>query len=227
MNTDKIHNIEEAWESHQFVILDTETTGLKYPAEIIQICVLDFMGDRLVDSYVKPVGKIPTAASEIHGIYDADVIDAPDWQDVRQDVIEVITGKYVIIYNADYDTQMLRNTDKIRGIDFSWASIMKDSFCAMRWYADIWREIDPYYGTPRWQKLSNACAQQGIMVKDAHHAYGDCKMTHALITKIMSDRAKERILSTILPEAGECEHVSIFYNEDECRFECDDCGRVW
>lgn len=52
----------------QFVILDTETTGLTLRDQIIEICVIDLTGKILLNSLVKPTINIPAEAASIHGI---------------------------------------------------------------------------------------------------------------------------------------------------------------
>lgn len=59
------------------LIVDTETTGLGDDAEIVEIAVVDSQGSIVFDSLVKPRRPIPREASDIHGITNAAVEDAP------------------------------------------------------------------------------------------------------------------------------------------------------
>ena len=70
------------WVTRDFVILDTETTGLYSPARIVEISCIDREGNVLVDSLVNPGIPIPADASAIHGISDADVADRPSFSDL-------------------------------------------------------------------------------------------------------------------------------------------------
>src|SRR3990172_950924 len=81
----------------EFVVLDTETTGLER-GEIVQIAVIDASGAVLLDTLVKPVNPIPPDASRIHGLYAADVADAPTWEAVSAQLVPLLTGRNVVIY---------------------------------------------------------------------------------------------------------------------------------
>lgn len=182
MSTSDNHDFETMIQDGNWLVLDTETTGLHYPAEICQIAIVDPQGKTLLDELVNPVGTIPADATRIHGIRNEDVANARDWHAVFKDVRGILANKDLVIYNSDYDTKLMNWSCKLRGIvyDRTWIS----EWCAMLWYANIWKDLDDFYGTYRWQRLSNAASQQKLMVKDAHNALGDCLMTLALINKL-------------------------------------------
>lgn len=51
-----------------YIILDTETTGLDNTAEIVEISVINDQGEVLLDTLIKPTKPIPGDATAIHGI---------------------------------------------------------------------------------------------------------------------------------------------------------------
>lgn len=207
---------------NNFVILDTETTGLRRPAEVCQIALLDFMGETLMDTLVKTRRPIPYDAFAIHNISDADVANSPTWPEIKEQLMELIADKDVIVYNATYDRHMLHCSDDMWNLPETDYKLRSSWHCAMLWYADLWGEWDEYHGNNRWQKLTTACAQQEIVVKDAHNALGDCKMTFALIRKFVRQQAE---FSVIRSELGnpDCEHL--IRTQDALGFPvCSDCG---
>lgn len=217
--------IEQIWKSNNFVILDTETTGLYYPAELVQIAIIDFMGDIVIETLVKPKNPIPTEATAIHGIEDSDVENAETWLALRENILALLAGKHVIIYNANFDMGIISNTDRLYGIQFDWYKHIASATCAMLWYADIRQEWDSYHQNNRWQKLSVACAQQGLPIIDAHDAYGDAVMTYNLIGRIMRNRAAEEIVRVEIGNP-DCEHINIEDTANGDRV-CRDCGKTW
>lgn len=180
-------NFYELVKSGDYVILDTETTGLYKGSEIVQIGLLDSHGKTLIDTLIKPVKPIPADATRIHGITNEMVATAAPWLDVRAVLMRYIQAKNVIIYNADYDVSMLFYSDQVNGLAFSWSDHVAGWHCAMTEYAEQWGEWDDYHGNYRWQRLSAACSQQRIEVIDAHNALGDCVMTWKLINKMAED----------------------------------------
>jgi DNA polymerase III subunit epsilon len=64
-----------------WVILDTETTGL-HNAEVVDIAIVNPKGEPIVDTLVCPTLSIPQEVSDIHGLFDADVADAPTFPEI-------------------------------------------------------------------------------------------------------------------------------------------------
>jgi DNA polymerase-3 subunit epsilon len=178
---DAAQGARQALEGH-CVILDTETTGLNRDRddEPVQIAVIDWDGNVLLDTLVKPSFPIPADSTRIHGITDEMVKDAPTFADIQDKFIEAIRGKHVVIYNADYDRGILSNVAKGDLLRIH-AGVVS---CAMNRYAQFYGDWNDYHGSYRWQSLINACGQQGIEVTGEHSALGDCKLTLALMRKM-------------------------------------------
>jgi DNA polymerase III subunit epsilon len=174
-------------EMENWVVLDTETTGLEWPAEIIQIAIIDHLANTLLDTLVKPMYSIPPDATAIHHIDDETVKFAKPWPYTRDQVHDIVKDRDVIIYNAAFDKQMLRNSHRMYQIDDApyWFPA-RDVRCAMLWYADVRSEWDDYRGNNRWHRLSCACDYERVVYTDAHSAIADCRMTYALIRAVQA-----------------------------------------
>jgi DNA polymerase-3 subunit epsilon len=167
-----------------FVVLDTETTGIVQPAEIVQIAIIDCEGRVMLDKLVHPINPIPPAATAIHGITNEMVERAQFWLTVKHTVLDLIAGCDVIVYNATYDRKLMHWSDEASGLSYTDYKEKANWYCAMEAYAEYHGEKHPYYGTYKWQSLSNAMTQQGLPISDAHNALGDCLMTLQLINKL-------------------------------------------
>jgi DNA polymerase-3 subunit epsilon len=176
--------------SEPYVILDTETTGLE-DGEIVQIAIVNHRREVLLDTLVKPVNPIPRGAQAIHGISNEMVINAPSWATVRDQVISIITGQNVVIYNATYDRKMMHRSDEYARLPRTDYKTFATFHCAMLAYAEFWGDWNDYFGSYRWQKLSIAAQQQQIQVVNAHTALGDCLMTWAVIERMKVSHATD------------------------------------
>ena len=167
-----------------WIILDTETTGLDDEAQAVQIGILSPTGEVLLDTLIRPTIPIPWEASRLHGITDGMVKDAPEFISILPKIREITAKKICVVYNASFDRRILHQTAKANGLKMG---SMAAWSCVMEAYAQFWGVVKHNaYGRNRykWQSLSNACQQQGIEVKDAHTAIGDCQLTLALIRKL-------------------------------------------
>lgn len=181
----------------EFVILDIETTGLNEDRkdEPVQISIIDQNGMVLLDTLVKPSFSIPADATGIHGITDEMVKDAPPFGEIRDRLIDIFRGKPLVIYNADYDKQILLNAHA--SLDGLFAPAAASAHhCAMMQYAQFYGAWNDYHGNYRWQALGNACQQQSIQFfGTVHSAIGDCQATLALIKK-MAEFETEKSVAT-------------------------------
>jgi DNA polymerase III subunit epsilon len=170
------------------VILDTETTGFPPRGEVVQLATLDARGHCEFDLLIKPQDAIPPNATRIHGITNEMVADSPTFPSVHRALSEYLHGKDLIVYNLDFDVTVLAHSMQRYTTDPMLKVLDVASYsCAMLWYADIWGEWDEYHHNNRRQKLTNACTQQGIPVSDEHSALGDCRLTRALILKLLAN----------------------------------------
>ncbi|MBN3572089.1 3'-5' exonuclease [Vibrio neptunius] len=166
------------------IILDTETTGLDSNARIVEISgICAVTGDVLFNELVNPLSPIPAEAQGIHGITNEDVATKRTFDAVWNDIKSDLFDKNVLIYNFDYDYRLIEQSLS----DFDYPTDNLRHFlsgqCAMLWYAEYFGDWNDYHDNYRWQKLVNACSQQGIDTSDltAHRALADCEMTRRLI----------------------------------------------
>lgn len=162
-----------------WVILDTETTGISPHDEIVQIAVLAPDGEALLDTLVRPTRSIPREATLIHGITDADVAEAPPFSMVFPRLREVLIGKTVVIFNAAFDVRLIRQTLARHSLP-SWNLEEDQVECAMlqysAWQGERWPD-----GGYKWQKLRGG----------DHTALGDCRATLAVIRKMAGEEPAE------------------------------------
>jgi DNA polymerase-3 subunit epsilon len=171
--------------TNDYVVLDTETTALETRyARIVQIAIVDASGKPLLSTLIDPKIAIPN--SHIHGITDEMVKESPTFEMIAPMIHDLLHGRNVIIYNAQYDTPIL-----VR--EFLRAQVTSPTFsyhCAMLAWSEHYGDWNDYHGNYRWQKLTNAASDIGYTLPDgmsAHSALADCLMTLA-VTQYLASR---------------------------------------
>jgi DNA polymerase III subunit epsilon len=174
-------------EKDNWCILDTETTGLGGSAQIVQIGVITSSNLEGWQVYVKPTIPISEAASQIHGITDEDVKDALPFEVVFLDLWKLTKNGDLIIYNADFDTALIRQSLRARGYQIAFPTSDRRGcriftnggsiYCAMEYYAQWVGEWSDYHGNYKWQKLPGG----------DHSALGDCRATLEVIKQMAGD----------------------------------------
>jgi len=107
----------------RFIILDTETTGLSYMNgdRIVEIGCVEVSHrtihhDHLFHKYLNPGRSIPEEVVRIHGISDADVADAPTFQEIGRDFLDFINGATLVIHNATFDLGFVMHELRLAGL---------------------------------------------------------------------------------------------------------------
>ncbi len=104
-------------------VFDLETTGTNVAKDrIIEISVLKVYPDASRESrtwLVNPQMYIPKEASEVHGITDEDVKDAPKFEEIAAKIMEMLNGSDLGGFNSNrFDVPLLAEELLRAGIDF-------------------------------------------------------------------------------------------------------------
>ena len=182
------------WASTNYVILDTETTGLTGASKIVEVAVIDSHGAVLLNTLVNP-GRSPiqSAATEIHGITRDDVRGKPTFSELWPQLSTILEShELALTYNADFDfrlmEQSLEHDDDIRRLREI------PNACIMQAYTGWWRAQDPRNDSTSYRSLKQAAEECGVQAQnEPHRALDDCETTRQLlahITENLSDKRK-------------------------------------
>jgi DNA polymerase III epsilon subunit-like protein len=167
------------------IYLDLETTGLYPPDdEILEIAIVDDAGRALLHSLVRPVRHTDWPDAVRHRITPADVQHAPALDMLREQIIEAVQGKIVVIYNAPFDQGFLPD-------DLATAAQVH---CCMRAFAEYYGEWDDWHGNYRWQSLSTAARfVRHVWTGPTHRAVADCVATRAVWRYLTEPEERQRV----------------------------------
>lgn len=163
----------------RFLISDTETVGLHPPAApasgVVEVAYLEVDTATLevtdeVYSRVHPGCLIHPKASEIHGIFDADVIHSPNLEDVYHIKDAAIHAGH----NCAFDLKFLASRyDNLVG-----------SLCTLALARQYITDAPNH-------KLGTLVEHLGLPKGQAHNALADCHMTLALLKHIVDKSGRD------------------------------------
>ena len=156
-----------------FVVLDSETTGLGTPIDFVEVGVVSCRGETLFDSLIKPSCPVEPGASRVHGRTTESLSDERRFHELYPDLIEALWGRRVVVYNAPYDRRVWDAAVGRLGARAALAGELAPWECAMRAYSAYVGERSKR-GGHRNQKLAGG----------DHTAIGDARATLRLIERM-------------------------------------------
>jgi DNA polymerase-3 subunit epsilon len=164
------------------IFIDTETTGFSPKDMVIEIGVVSLSGETLFESFFKPTIPIPPDSIAVHGITEEMVADAPSWKDTWEELHKVLEGRFIGMYNAEFDLRLMKQTHERYWLD--WPLDDQYFFCVMNLYAAFYGEVSTRRWGYRLHKLEAAGAACGIPLPNSHRAVDDALLTAALFKYI-------------------------------------------
>jgi len=162
----------------RYAIVDLETTGgMAKRDKITEIGIVLLEGDAIIDKYstlVNPGRSIPPHITNITGITDDMVADAPQFYEVAKKVVELTEGAVFVAHNVRFDYSFLREEFGNLGYTFS-----KRQLCTVRLSRKAFPGLRSY-------SLGNLIKHFGITVSARHRALDDAMATTIILQKILS-----------------------------------------
>lgn len=166
-------------------VVDLETTGL-WPGHdrILEISVVRIDPGRAprlaFDTLVNPMR--PVAATEIHGITDRDVSDAPTFGEVAGDFARAIAGSVLTAYNVYFDISFIHAEFAEAGLP-----IRPPHLCLMY--------LRPLLGMGRRCRLHEACFAHKVKTAPAHTGASDALAAAELMDLYLADMRRQGIVT--------------------------------
>ena len=161
----------------EYVVFDLETTGLEATKdEIIEIGACKIENGRITktfSTFVKPSRHIPREITELTGINDAMVADAPTINYVLPDFYKFCYGTTMVGHNVSFDIGFIYNIAKKLSYDFN--NPLMDTI-------EMARKKLP--GLKNY-KLGTVVDRLKIVLDNAHRAINDATATAKVFIKLM------------------------------------------
>ena len=168
-----------------YAIVDIETTGGHAESNgITEIAVFIHDGNKVVDRFetlIKPDRFIPAYISAYTGITNEMVEDAPSFDEISQQLFDLLDGNIFIAHNVGFDYSFIKSHLKSSGIEYN-----SKKLCTVRLSRKVFPGLRSY-------SLGNICAAVGITIQNRHRAAGDAIATVKLFEKILKEDKEDHI----------------------------------
>ncbi len=190
----------------KYAIIDIETTGgMPKRDKIIEIAIVVFDGEKIVDQYsslVNPERSIPYEITRITGIDDNMVEDAPRFYEIAKQVVLMTTDTIFVAHNVNFDYGFIKEEFDRLGYTFT-----RKNLCTVR----LSRKT--FLGLPSYS-LGNLIKHFGIEVHARHRALDDALATTIIFEKILKKQDEniefainKEVRANKLPEAITLERI--------------------
>ena len=188
-----LNELLRGWESwldrSDVLILDTETIPTSQDGiwEIFELGIINILGEVVFDSFILPrkkYGKKYVKRSRGLTLENLKLGGAPHLSEIWSDVWPLLAAAdRLLIYNAKFDLPALHNSLEANNIEITdeIKELGEKTCCIMQEYAELQESWNNKFDTWYWRKLVEAAEKEGVPVRHAHHAVGDCRMTLGVI----------------------------------------------
>ena len=170
-------------EGERVLSFDLETTGISTSSDrIVQIALVGAEADGTPVHYeriINPRRPIPYGASNVHGIFDADVRGKGDFSTIVDEVANLIEDSVIVGHNVrKFDLEMLESEFLRMGKRMPRPKAVMDTY-----------ELVRRLNVPRPHNLGALCTRHGISLENAHTAAADAAASLLLFWRLSVDHA--------------------------------------
>ena len=149
------------------VFVDIETTGGSYRnSRVLEVAAIRFENGEIVKEFstlLDPQTHIPSTITSITGITQSDIVGAPAFEDIADELYEILDGAVFVAHNVRFDYSFLKQEFSLIGMTFS-----PRLLCTVR--------LSRYlYSDQKGHSLEKLIARHSIPVLDRHRALEDAR----------------------------------------------------
>lgn len=173
----------------KLAFVDIETTGSRINHDrIIEIGILRVENNQLVRTYqqlINPETYISPFIEQITHISTKDVVNAPTFEDIKEELLEVLDGCVFVAHNVRFDYGFLKNEFRRYGHQFA-----PKHFCTVK----LSKALFPQYTH---HNLDALMQRFNITCENRHRAFGDAKVLWDFYQMLHNDLPAEQLLTAL------------------------------
>jgi len=176
--------------SKLYAVVDLETTGGRYIRDrVTEIAIVLHDGCRVIDTFeslVNPECYIPYGITQLTGITQEMVNEAPKFYEIAKQVVEMTEGAIFVAHNVRFDYSFLREEFSRLGYTFT-----RKQLCTVR----LSRKTFPGYPS---YSLGKITTHLGISIEARHRAMGDAMATAQLLERILAKNGSSEAVKSMV-----------------------------
>lgn len=185
LNDDMVELVNDEFNSRsvndtEFVVFDLETTGAKAPpCRITEIGAFRVKNGKITDEFqtlVNPQMPIPQFITELTGISDEMVKDAPRFADVINGFLDFIGDSVLVAHNAPFDMRFLNHEI---GLVYEDYRLMNPCLCTVQ----LSRKLLPHVEN---HKLKTVANYYSVSLINHHRASADAYATAEIFVNLLT-----------------------------------------
>lgn len=159
-----------------FVVIDTETTGMSKNDEVIEIAVVSMDKTCLYYSTFYPSVEVNARASAVNGFTRKKLEGSPKIAEEWKKIVAAIGDKKILCHNTPFDKRLLCQTFAKYGIKYNIERAFYGAYDS-RNIAKQWLQTSSY-------ALNDLAHLVGIKREEKHEAVDDCVMTVEFLERL-------------------------------------------
>ncbi len=188
----------------EFVVFDTETTGLSCTSSLVELGAVKMKGFKVVDTFhtlARPWEQIPEDALKVHGISQEMVKHAPEIERVLSEFKEFCKGSVLVAHNASFDLMIISVHLQRMGEPLWENRIIDTCQVSKRHFPEL-----------RSHSLENLCKVWRSPFKGQHRALHDARHTAFVMSRMAGKMGIDRFtyLGELLERWGPVLHMKRF-----------------
>jgi DNA polymerase III epsilon subunit family exonuclease len=159
----------------RYVIADMEATGLGEGRQIIELALLTWDGEKVVDVYetlINPLVPLPDRVQELTGIHPRELERAPKFYEIAEDIAARLDGATFVSHNTGFDWEMLSTAFEAMGL-----TVKCRTHCTLKTAQFLVPGLKSY-------TLEALCRFFNVRARPGHRALPDARATLGLFLEL-------------------------------------------